>query len=81
MPEENRVTFVETFRREYLFPDFFFTLWKIVVFFLCRKLGKESNLRVLWKWGGEMEGKPENVLLRDWLPQQDVLGKVYYYFP
>ena len=43
--------------------------------FLSRKLGKESNLRVLWKWGGEMEGRPENVMLRDWLPQQDVLGE------
>ncbi len=32
--------------------------------------------KILWKWETEsMEGKPDNVLLKKWLPQQDVLGK------
>uniref|UniRef100_A0A8D9AC86 UDP-glucuronosyltransferase 2B30 n=1 Tax=Cacopsylla melanoneura TaxID=428564 RepID=A0A8D9AC86_9HEMI len=32
--------------------------------------------RVLWKWETEdvMQGQPENVLLRKWMPQQDVLA-------
>lgn len=31
--------------------------------------------RVLWKWESDsMPGKPDNVMLRRWLPQQDVLG-------
>uniref|UniRef100_A0A8D9ARR1 UDP-glucuronosyltransferase 2B14 n=1 Tax=Cacopsylla melanoneura TaxID=428564 RepID=A0A8D9ARR1_9HEMI len=32
--------------------------------------------RVLWKWESEdvMEGQPENVLLKKWMPQQDVLA-------
>ncbi len=33
--------------------------------------------RVVWKWeGGEegVAGKPDNVMLAKWLPQQDVLG-------
>jgi glucuronosyltransferase len=32
--------------------------------------------KVLWKWETEdMEGKPANVMLKKWLPQQDVLGE------
>ena len=31
--------------------------------------------RVLWKWESEeMEGKPDNVMLSKWLPQQDLLA-------
>ncbi len=31
--------------------------------------------KVIWKWDSEqMEGKPDNVLLKSWLPQQDILG-------
>ena len=31
--------------------------------------------KVVWKWETEeMEGKPPNVMLHKWLPQQDVLG-------
>ena len=31
--------------------------------------------KVLWKWETDhMEGKPANVMLHKWLPQQDVLG-------
>lgn len=31
--------------------------------------------RILWKWETEeMEGKPENVMLSKWLPQQDILA-------
>lgn len=31
--------------------------------------------RVLWKFEGEMENKPENVLTGKWFPQRDVLSK------
>lgn len=30
----------------------------------------------LWKFGGELDGKPKNVILSKWLPQQDILGKL-----
>ena len=31
--------------------------------------------RVIWKWETEeMEGKPDNVMLSKWLPQQDLLA-------
>lgn len=36
--------------------------------------------RVLWKWEGglnDMHDLPPNVKLSRWLPQQDVLGKVF----
>ncbi len=34
-----------------------------------------ANVRVLWKWESEtMPGKPASVMLKKWLPQQDVLG-------
>lgn len=30
---------------------------------------------VLWKWESDhLPGQPKNVLIRKWLPQQDVLG-------
>ena len=33
------------------------------------------NKRILWKWETEdMEDKPDNVMLKKWLPQQDILG-------
>lgn len=32
--------------------------------------------RVIWKWEDEnLEGKPSNVLLSKWCPQNDILGK------
>lgn len=35
-----------------------------------------GKVRVLWKWEKEqMEAKPSNVMLKKWLPQQDVLGE------
>lgn len=30
---------------------------------------------VLWKWSGTLENVPDNVLIRKWVPQQDVLSK------
>lgn len=31
---------------------------------------------VLWKWENEnLPGKPDNVVIRRWLPQNDILGK------
>lgn len=35
--------------------------------------------RVLWKWEEEsMPGQPANVMVRKWLPQQEVLRKTYH---
>lgn len=47
-------------------------------------LGAFSRMkeRVLWKWEAEdMPGKPENVMLKKWIPQQDVLGKTRKHIP
>ena len=32
--------------------------------------------RVLWKWeGDELPGKSDNIMIRKWMPQRDILGK------
>ncbi len=43
---------------------------------------KDRNIKVLWKWETDQmigeDGKEEeleNIMLKKWLPQQDVLGK------
>lgn len=37
--------------------------------------------RVLWKWENDtMPGKPDNVEIRKWLPQFDILSKKYHFF-
>ena len=28
----------------------------------------------VWKWGAEVEDLPENVIVKSWLPQQDILA-------
>ncbi len=34
--------------------------------------------RVIWKWEADnMSDIPSNVMIRKWLPQQDILGKNY----
>ncbi|XP_060838848.1 UDP-glycosyltransferase UGT5-like isoform X2 [Rhopalosiphum padi] len=30
--------------------------------------------RVLWKWEGDLPGKPSNVMIRKWMPQRDILA-------
>ncbi|XP_015369149.1 PREDICTED: UDP-glucuronosyltransferase-like [Diuraphis noxia] len=30
--------------------------------------------RILWKWEGELPGKPPNVMIRKWMPQRDILA-------
>lgn len=36
----------------------------------------ELPYKVLWKWETDhLPGQPPNVIIRKWLPQQDVLGK------
>ncbi|XP_026808482.1 UDP-glucuronosyltransferase 2A2-like isoform X1 [Rhopalosiphum maidis] len=30
--------------------------------------------RILWKWEGELPGKPSNVMIRKWMPQRDILA-------
>lgn len=32
--------------------------------------------RVLWKYEGEMEDPPKNVMIRKWFPQRDILSKI-----
>jgi len=40
-----------------------------------KRLGKERGIKAIWKWESEeMQGKPDNVLLKKWLPQQDLIG-------
>lgn len=34
--------------------------------------------RVLWKYDGEMEDKPKNVMTRKWFPQRDILGDFFF---
>lgn len=40
----------------------------------------ELPYRVLWKFeDDDLPGKPNNVLISKWLPQQDVLSKLHFY--
>lgn len=32
--------------------------------------------RILWKYEGEMEDAPENVMIKKWFPQRDILSKI-----
>lgn len=41
--------------------------------------GKRKEI-ILWKFGGYLSGIPKNVIIRKWLPQQDILGKYVYYY-
>lgn len=41
---------------------------------LLRVLGK-LKMKVLWKFEEDLPGRPANVMIRSWLPQQDILGK------
>lgn len=34
--------------------------------------------RILWKYEGEMEGAPKNVMIKKWFPQRDILCKLYF---
>ena len=37
---------------------------------------KKVNQTVLWKWeDDQLEGKPNNLEIRKWFPQKDILGK------
>lgn len=37
----------------------------------------ELQQRVLWKWEADsLAGQPHNVMLRKWMPQNDILGSV-----
>jgi UDP:flavonoid glycosyltransferase YjiC (YdhE family) len=41
----------------------------------------ELPQRILWKWESDtLPGQPPNVKLGKWLPQQDILGNVAFYF-
>lgn len=35
---------------------------------------KSLPVKVLWKFEADLPGKPDNVLINSWLPQQDILG-------
>lgn len=35
--------------------------------------------RVLWKYEGEMEDQPKNVMTKKWLPQRDILRKSFIF--
>lgn len=39
----------------------------------------EIPYKVLWKWENtSLPGQPKNIIIRQWLPQQDVLGNKHY---
>ncbi|XP_064112825.1 UDP-glycosyltransferase UGT5-like isoform X5 [Macrobrachium nipponense] len=38
------------------------------------KAFSKLNQRILWKFETDLEGIPENVMIKPWLPQQDILG-------
>jgi len=40
-----------------------------------KNLFRQIPQKVLWKFEGEMEGKPDNVMTGNWFPQRDVLRK------
>lgn len=35
---------------------------------------KKIPQRILWKWEGDLTEKPSNVMIREWMPQRDILG-------
>lgn len=37
---------------------------------------KQLKQRVIWKYEVALEGVSDNVLMRKWLPQQDILGEL-----
>lgn len=42
---------------------------------------KELKYTVLWKYEhDDLPDKPKNVIIRKWLPQQDILGKYFTYY-
>lgn len=37
---------------------------------------RRLKLTVLWKWeDDQLDNKPDNVIIRKWLPQNEILGK------
>ena len=39
-----------------------------------------APVRILWKFEkDDLPGKPENVLIKKWLPQNDILGNLFFY--
>lgn len=41
-----------------------------------QRVFSELPQRVLWKWENDtMDGKPDNVMIRKWLPQMDILSE------
>ncbi len=41
---------------------------------------KEIPQRVIWKWEGEAhKNLPSNIMMADWLPQQDLIGNHIYF--
>jgi len=43
-----------------------------------RVFGKLKNMRIVWKWEGQVpDNLPPNVLPSAWLPQQDLLGILF----
>lgn len=33
--------------------------------------------RILWKYEGEMEDVPKNIMIRKWFPQRDILSMIF----
>lgn len=48
--------------------------WKKSIFL---DVFKSMRVKVLWKFEADLPGKPDNVLIKSWMPQQDVLGKLF----
>lgn len=47
---------------------------------ILKNVFRQIPQRVLWKYEGEMEDKPDNVMTGNWFPQRDVLCECFFFY-